>query len=422
MTAKTAPRLTTLDNGLRIVTDEMHEIASASVGIWAGAGSRHEEARVNGVAHLFEHMAFKGTERRTARAIAEEIEAVGGHLNAYTARENTAYFARVLADDLALGVDILTDILENPKLDEDELARERSVVLQEIGMVEDTPDDIIFDHFQATAFPDQPIGRPILGPAEIVAEMPRQAIADYLSRHYVGRSMVVAASGAVDHDRLVDMIGTRMGARTLAADHAVEPATYKGGDFRQEQDLEQAHILIGMEAFGFLDPDYYALQTFSTLFGGGMSSRLFQEVREERGLAYSVYSFVSSYRDSGLFGFYAGTGAEELPELVAVSTDCFAGIADSVTEAELDRARRQLIAGLLMGLESTFARAELAAQQLLGHGRLTSPEEMVAKVEAITLDDIRRVVGRLKQSKPTVAALGPLGHLEEYDRIRGRLS
>ena len=420
-TSTTAPQLTTLANGLRILTDPMGSVDSVSLGMWIGAGARHENPETGGVAHLLEHMAFKGTSRRDALAIAEEIEDVGGHLNAYTAREQTAYYAKVLKEDAPLAIDLLGDILQNSRFDADELARERTVVLQEIGQAADTPDDIIFDDFQETAYPDQAIGRPVLGRAEVVAQMDRQAIVDFIAQNYGADRMVFAAAGNIAHQAVVDMVGVAFEHLPAKSRASSQPAIYRGGDHRQEKDLEQAHLIIGFDGVAFDDPDFYALQVFSTIFGGGMSSRLFQEVREKRGLVYSIYSFASSFLDGGIFGIYAGTGPNEVDQLVPVLADEIVKAAGSISAAELARAKAQLKSGLLMSRESTSNRAEQLAQHMLVRGRIASSAEIVAKVDAIDLDAIAEVATRLRRSPPTVAATGPLAKLEDYETIRARL-
>ena len=420
-TSTTAPQLTILANGLRILTDPMGSVDSVSLGMWIGAGARHENPETGGVAHLLEHMAFKGTSRRDALAIAEEIEDVGGHLNAYTAREQTAYYAKVLKEDAPLAIDLLGDILQNSRFDADELARERTVVLQEIGQAADTPDDIIFDDFQETAYPDQAIGRPVLGRAEVVAQMDRQAIVDFIAQNYGADRMVFAAAGNIAHQAVVDMVGVAFENLPAKSRASSQPAIYRGGDHRQEKDLEQAHLIIGFDGVAFDDPDFYALQVFSTIFGGGMSSRLFQEVREKRGLVYSIYSFASSFLDGGIFGIYAGTGPNEVDQLVPVLADEIVKAAGSISAAELARAKAQLKSGLLMSRESTSNRAEQLAQHMLVRGRIASSAEIVAKVDAIDLDAIAEVATRLRRSPPTVAATGPLAKLEDYETIRARL-
>jgi len=415
--------LSTLDNGLRVATLHMPSVRTVSVGVWVDVGARYETPDVNGVAHMLEHMAFKGTARRSARLIAETIEDVGGQLNAYTSREHTAYYARTLADDLPLAVDLLADILQHSTFDEVELGRERTVVLQEIGQVNDTPDDLIFDLFQETAFPDQPLGRSILGPSEIVAGMPRKALIDYMADHYAPENMVLVAAGKVEHAQLVDLAARHFRELPATAARRREPALYRGGERRDARELEQAHVLLGLPAFSYLDDDFYALQVLSAMLGGGMSSRLFQEVRENRGLAYAVFSFAASYCDTGLLGIYAGTGEKETAELLPVVCDEFLALIDRPGADELARARAQLKASLMMALESCFAQSDELARQLLVYGRRIPPEEMVAKIDAVDEAAIRRVGRRLREDvQPTLAAIGPLDHLPDVEDVRRRLS
>jgi predicted Zn-dependent peptidase len=415
-------RLTTLDNGLRVVTDPMDAVETVSLGVWVDVGTRHEPAEVNGVAHLLEHMAFKGTERRSAKAIAEEIEDVGGHLNAYTSREQTAYYAKVLAEDAALGVDILADILQHSVFDEEELTRERTVILQEIGQANDTPDDVIFDLFQERAFPEQPLGRPVLGRPEIIETIPRERIAAYLKDTYAAPGMVLAAAGKIDHDRLVALADEQFGGLPTRSSATTSPARYGGGEIREERDLEQVHITLGFPGIPFGDPDYYPAAVLSTALGGGMSSRLFQEIREKRGLVYSIYSFAHSYRDGGLFGVYAGTGEDQVAELIPVVCDELRRVGDDLDEGELRRARAQLKAGLLMSLESTSSRCEQIAQHLLVFGELLDPREMVRRIEAVDRQAAARAARRIFAEPPTLAALGPIGRVEDYESVRARLA
>jgi len=420
MTYAANVRVTRLPGGLTVATDTMATVETVSIGIWAGVGTRHETAEVNGVAHLLEHMAFKGTRRRSARDIAEEIEAVGGHLNAYTSREQTAFYAKVLADDVPLAVDIIADILQHSTFDPEELARERAVVLQEIGQAEDTPDDIIFDLFQEAAYPDQPMGWPIFGRSEIVASLPREAICAYMKRHYAPQRLVLAAAGRIDHDRLVDLAAA---FDSLPQDDgpAPVPAVYHGGEHRESRELEQVHVVLGFNGIRYSDPDYYAASVYSTLLGGGMSSRLFQEVREKRGLVYSIYSFASSYTDGGLFGIYAGTGENEVAELIPVVCEVLTSVPDTMDPTEVNRARAQLKAGILMARESTGSRCEQLAQQLLVYGKPIPPEEIVARIDAVGPEDVARVARRIHASAPTLAAIGPLGRLEPLGEIEKRL-
>jgi predicted Zn-dependent peptidase len=420
--ASSSVRVTTLPNGLRVATDTMTGVESATVGIWTSCGARNETAAENGVAHLLEHMLFKGTERRSAQDIAEEIEAVGGQMNAYTARENTAYYARVLKDDVALAVDVVSDLLQNSVFDEVELGRERSVVLQEIGQANDTPDDIIFDHFQETAYPAQPIGRPVLGTPDTVSNMSRTALTGYLKAHYVPSELVLTAAGAVDHDRLVEQAARQFEHLPSGKPPQAAAASYAGGDFRDEQDLEQLHFLIGFQGAAIGDADYYAQSVLSTALGGGMSSRLFQEIREKRGLVYAIYTFASAYHDGGVFGIYAGTGSSEIAELVPVVCDELQKIALKIDEVEVNRARAQIKAGLLMSMESTMSRAEQLGQHLLLFGRSISTREIIDKIDQVDAPAVKQAASKLFASRPTIAAMGPLARLEPYDRIAGRFA
>ncbi|MDJ0947133.1 MAG: pitrilysin family protein [Kiloniellales bacterium] len=411
-----------LENGLTIASDRIDGVETAALGAWVGVGTRHEAPEVNGVAHLLEHMAFKGTARRSAQDIAEEIEAVGGHLNAYTSRENTAYYARVLADDVPLAVDMIADILQYPSFDEIELAREREVVLQEIGQAHDTPDDIVFDHFQETAYPEQALGRPVLGRAEVVRGLGRDTLVDYLARHYRGPNLVIAAAGRVDHDRFVALAEEAFGGLPAEAERPEQEAHYTGGEYREERALEQVHLVIGLPAVGIRDPAYYTLSVLSTLFGGGMSSRLFQEVREKRGLVYSIYSFTAAFTDGGVFGIYAGTGAAQVGELVPLVGGELRRLAEDAGAAEVARAKAQLKANILMGRESTGARCEQLAQQLLIYGRPLPVAEIVAKIDAIDVSAVRELAARLAAGSPTLASLGPLNGARPFEDLARSLA
>jgi predicted Zn-dependent peptidase len=414
-------QVSTLANGVRVASDQLDTVDTVSLGIWVDVGTRHEPPEINGVAHFLEHMAFKGTERRSARAIAEEIEAVGGHLNAYTSRESTAYYAKVLSEDLPLALDILADILQHSTFEPDELERERTVILQEIGQANDTPDDIIFDYFQERAYPDQAMGRPVLGHPEIIRELGRDAVISYLRDHYGAQRMVLAAAGKLEHDRLVDLADKLLSGVPAERPAFTEPAHYTGGERREDRDLEQLHLVLGFPGVALGDPDYFAASVLSTAFGGGMSSRLFQEVREKRGLVYAIHSFAHSYRDTGLFGIYAGTGEAEAAELVPVLCEEAIRLEDGLTAIELNRAKAQMKAGLLMSLESTSARCEQLAQHLLIHGTPFDPPEIVRRIEAVDDAAIGRVVARWRSAPPTLTALGPLGGLEHFDRLQTRL-
>ncbi len=415
--------LTVLPSGLRVVSQHMEHAATVSLGIWIGAGARDELPHEHGLAHLLEHMAFKGTARRSARAIAEEIESVGGDLNAATSVEYTCYTARVLGQDLGLAVDILADILTAPALSEEELAREKSVILQEIGAVQDTPDDLVYDRFLQAAFPGQPLGRPILGTAETVKGFTADAIRAYLRRHYHAGNMVLAASGAVDHGELVGLAERHLAALPAAApaDGDREPGQYRGGEARLPGDEEQVHLVLGFPGKPFRDGAHYPLQIFSSVLGGGLSSRLFQEVREQRGLAYSIDAFHWPFSDCGVFGISAGTAPEDVGELVEVSLACLRQAAEDVSEAEVARARAQMKVGLLASLESPGGKLEQMARQVLVFGRAIPREELASRLEAVTLADVRAAAQALLGQEPTVAAVGPIGGLPPAERLRQSL-
>ena len=415
-------RVTTLANGLRVASADMPGLESVAVGVWVNAGARNETVELNGVSHLLEHMAFKGTRRRNALAIAEEIESVGGHLNAYTSREQTAYIARVLKGDVPLAVDLLADILQHTTMPEDELAREREVVIQEIAQVHDTPDDIVFDQFQETAFPDQPIGRSILGTVEKVGGFSRQSLMDYMGEQYNAENMVAVAAGRIDHDDFVTLVEAAFDSLPPATQVTIEPAVYRGGDKRSERDLEQVHLVIGFNGVPFGDSTFFAEQVMSTVLGGGMSSRLFQEVREKRGLAYSVFSFATSYADSGLFGIYAGAGESHIGELIPVICDEVAKLSQAIDDDELDRARAQIKASLLMSLESPSSRCEQIARHMLIYGRPMPAAEVIEKIDAVDCDAVTAAARRLlDDGRPTVTALGPISGLESYETVVDRL-
>ncbi len=415
--------VTTLPSGLRVVTDRMAHVETASLGVWVAAGSRHEGHDEQGLSHLLEHMAFKGTRRRSARAIAEEIESAGGDLNAATGVEQTAYYAHVLAADTGLALDILADILTDSTFDAGELEREKSVIIQEIGAVEDTPDDLVFDLFNAAAFPQQPLGRAILGTPEGVSGFDRDSIGSYLSSHYRGGAMVVGAAGAVDHARMVDEAAKNFAGMVAAPPQVAAPrATYVGGEHRLKRRLEQAHIVVGFEGVAYDAPDHYALQVFANAVGGGMSSRLFQEVREKRGLAYSIYAFNWAYCDTGIFGFYAATGARDVTELMPVALDCLAGATQDLSEAEVGRAKAQMKVSLLAALESPGARSEQIARQILAFDRVLTRDEMISRVEALSLHDIRAAGAKALLSRPTVASVGPVAKVMTPDRIAAHVA
>lgn len=413
---------TTLPNGLRVITDHVPSMHSVALGIWVGVGTRHENLAQNGVAHMVEHMLFKGTEKRSALQIAEELENVGGSMNAYTSREVTSYHVHLLAEDAAHGLDVMADMYLNSVLPQNEIERERDVILQEIGMCNDTPDDLVFDIFSETAYPDQALGAPILGRAHNIENMSQSDLQGYIDCFYKPANTVVSAAGGVDHDEFARQVEALFSAQASSEACSYKDATYRGGETRLVKDLEQSHFILGFQGIPRLDDDYYTAQTLSTILGSGMSSRLFQEVREKRGLVYSIFSYHSGFQDDGQFGIYAGTSPENLDEIIPVICDEVLKIGADVTEEELTRAKLQLKAGMLMGRESMMTRADQQAKYMLFRGENFDLDALIARIENVDMNAIKRVADKIFTSKPTLAALGPLDKLEEYGRIEERLA
>ena len=410
--------VTTLKSGINVVTETMPHLETASLGVWVASGSRDEKHDEHGISHFLEHMAFKGTRRRSARQIAEEIEAVGGDLNAATSAESTTYYARVLKADVPLAIDVLSDILSEPAFDPEEVVREQSVIVQEIGAVADTPDDLIFEHLQVTAFPDQPLGRSILGTPKTVRSFDGGKLRHYLGRQYRAPDIVVAAAGAVDHKAVVAEVEHRFASFNGPASAVPEAATFGGGTYVEKRELEQVHIALALHGVPLRDPSLFSLQVFSSVLGGGMSSRLFQEARESRGLCYSIYSFHAPYSDIGMFGLYAGTDAADTSELMRLIVDEITNTAETLSEVEVARAKAQMKAGLLMALESSGERVGQLARQMLGWGRPIPLNELVDKVEAVTVESAR-AAGRalIGRGRPAIAVLGLGSGLESAAAI-----
>lgn len=416
-------QITTLPNGLRVATRLMPGLHSASVGIWVNAGGRDERAEQNGIAHFLEHMAFKGTARRTALQIAEAIEDVGGYINAYTSRDVTAYYARVLAGDVALALDVIGDIVLNPAFDPREIEVERSVILSEIGQSLDTPDDVIFDWLQEAAYPGQPMGRTILGPAERVSAFSREDLARFVGEHYGPGQMIVAAAGAVDHEALVRQAEEIFGHLKPLIGVTREAAVWQGTEARRVKKLEQAHFALAFEGPGYLDTDFYAAQIWTNALGGGMSSRLFQKIREERGLCYSIFAQSGFHDDTGMVTVYAGTSGDQVADLAHLTIDEIRRSAEDLGEPEVARAKAQLKAGLLMGLESPSGQAERIARALSIWGRVPDAEEVAARIDAVTAADVRDHAQRMiAQAQPALALYGPVRKAPDREALALRLA
>ena len=408
--AADAPSLqvTTLDNGVRVVTDRMPSLKTASLSVWFRAGTMDEKPEENGVAHLLEHMAFKGTATRSARDIAEHIENVGGQINAATSYQRTGYYARFMERDIDLCFDILADILNAPLLAPDEIEREKEVVIQEIGEAADTPDDVVMEDLQAVCFGDHAIARPILGTIKTVRAQTAHSLKRFTSELYTPERMVISAAGAIDPDRVLKLSNKYFGGRQAgsARDNLMMPR-YVGGVKHDARKTEQTHLTLGMTGVDIRDPRFYAASVFSEAYGGGMSSRLFQTIREQEGLAYSVYSFVEGYYDVGLLCTYAGGDAEAMPRIAALMMQELRDMAASITDAELNRARELVKASVLMGLETPSARTDVAAAHLFAHGRIVPQEEMIDRLDAVTKDDLKEFARHALGDQVSVAIVGP---------------
>lgn len=416
-------QLHTLSNGFRIVTEQMPGLKSASIGIWVTAGGRHERIEQNGIAHFLEHMAFKGTKRRSALQIAEAIEDVGGYINAYTSREMTAYYARVLENDVPLALDVIADILLNPLFEPSEIEVERGVILQEIGQALDTPDDIIFDWLQEEAFGDQALGRTILGPTERVSAFSKSDLSDFVGEHYGPDQMILSAAGAVDPDQLLALAEKLFGHLPRGKDQSALPqATFTGGERRVEKALEQAHFAHAFEGPHYRDPGIYAAQIHAIAMGGGMSSRLFQELRENRGLCYTIFAQAGAYADTGMLTIYAGTSGDQLGELATLTMDEMKRAADDMSAEEVARARAQMKAGMLMGLESPSNRAERLARMVAIWGEVPTIEETIERIDAVTTGDVRGFGASLvSQSGAAMALYGPIEDAPALEALKARL-
>jgi len=415
-------RTTKLDNGITIISDNMEHLESASLGVWAKSGSRSENENEHGISHVLEHMAFKGTKTRSARDIVEAIENVGGDLNATTSIEYTSYFARILKEDMNLACDILADILQNSSFEENELKREKQVIVQEIGASYDDPEDQAFDLFAEAVYGNQAIGRPILGSVESVNKFSSNDIRSYLDRNYVGDKMIVAAAGNVDHDVLAKNIENNFSNITKTGAPKPKKATYIGGDKRYISDHEQAHIILGLEGRAYNSDGYYATQILTKILGGGMSSRLFQEVRENRGLCYSIYSFKWTFADTGVMGIAADTSSEHVGELVSVIVDELKRAADNITEEEVVRVRSQIRASLLMSLENPSTRASQLAQQQILWGRPIPMVETVDRISSISAERVKEIAKNIIDgSALSITGVGPVQEMPDYDKIVGYL-
>lgn len=398
--------LTTLANGLRVASREMPGVETAAVGLYADTGSRYESARLNGLAHLYEHMVFKGAGGRSARDISEAIEDVGGDLNAATDRDSTSFMASVMAEHIPLGVELIADMILRPHFSAAELAREKDVVLQELGEARDTPNDIIFDDLWSAAFADQPLGRSVLGDETSIAAITVDDLHDWRTSQYRAGSLALVAAGKVDHERLVALAEQHFGGLPEGEIVAHEPARFTGGSRVGRTSSDQAHLALAFPGPPQLGTDYYAARLFADAFGGGMSSRLFQQLREDRGLAYSVYASLSPYRDVGVFAVYAATARRQSAAAAQLIDEVLAEAVKTIDQREVDRVRTQAKAGLLMSMESSWGQANYVARQLALYNRLVDPAEIIADLAAVTVDHVRAAGARMLAGPRARATIG----------------
>jgi predicted Zn-dependent peptidase len=400
-----------LANGVRVISEAMPHVRSASLGIWADVGSAAEDRQQRGISHLVEHMLFKGTERRTAREIAETMDAVGGNLNAFTDKEATCYYAKVIDHHVPLAVDVLADMFLHSVFDPDELAKEQKVVLEEIRMYDDSPDEMIHDLFTSTMWSGSNLGEPTIGYAETVSALTSDDLRGHLRARYAPNTVVFAAAGNVDHDSFVELVRTAFaGYEGLAQPPVPERPRLTPATFLKTKDTEQAYVVLGTQGLSVCDERRYALSVLDTIVGGGMSSRLFQEVREKRGLAYSVYSFQQGYRDAGLFGVSAGTSPQSVQECVDVIVDELARMAETgPEEAELNLAREHIKGSLTLSLEASSSRMIRLGRSEFNLGRQVTIEEIEAEVDAVTYDHVVALARELfAPEKLGLCVLGPV--------------
>jgi len=401
-----------LSNQLRIAVDEMKEVETVSIGVFVNTGSRNENLKINGISHFLEHMAFKGTKKRSAKQIAEEFEGIGGYINAYTSKEKTVYYTKVLKQHAEFAIEFLSDILQNSTFDNKELEKERGVILQEIAMTNDSPDDIIFDYFQSTAYGNQSLGQSILGSPENIKKFSRKNFIDYISDQYNYRDIAIVGSGSIKEDNLLkwsEKYFNNLGKNKIKP---LEVSKYKGGVLLKEKKLEQVNLIIGFDGLSYNHQDYYKIQVLAMILGGGMSSRLFQEIRENQGLAYSIYAFNYSFQDSGLFGIYAGTTPDKSNQLINSVKEQINKICKKIDKAELDRVKTQFQAGLLMSKESTSSRMQKLGSDIISHNKIISDKEIIDKIKRITEKEISQLASKIFiNTKTTFSAIGKVKNI-----------
>ncbi len=414
-------KITTLKNGIRIVTEKIDSAQTVALGTWVGVGSRYEERSENGISHFLEHMAFKGTKTRSALKIMQEIEDVGGYINAYTGKDMTGYYVHLLKENMATGLDIISDIVQHSVMDPKELDTEKGVILQELSMYKDRPDYVVAQNFDATAYADQPFGRDVGGDPEVIRTMTSEKMLEYMHRQYTSKRMIISASGAVQHDEFVDRCESLFKDVNTHHGEQCEPAHYTGGASYVNQKNEQINLWLGFESESYTSPNRWTAKLLAMILGGGMTSRLFQEIREKRGLVYTVRATTDFDSDTGMFDIYAGTGEKEVKDLMPVMCDEIVRLADTLTDEEINRAKTQIKARLLMQSEDISSHADRNARSILNVGHVVSDDEILKTVMAVQKSDLAKYAHQLFVKKPTVAALGPIQNLMSYEDICARL-
>ena len=409
------------ENGLIIATDKISDVETVAVEILVKSGSRNEIKENNGISHFLEHMAFKGTPSRSAKDIAEEFDMIGGHFNAYTSRAETVYHAKVLKQDLKKAVDILSDIFLNSNFEEKELEKEREVILQELYMTRDTPDDIVFDHFQETALPDQPLGRPILGTEEFIKSLTRESLFHYFKNQYSTKNTIISAAGNFDTNIFTDLIDEKFKDFRNKEVIKYKPGKYTGGELHVQKDLEQSQFLFGFEGISYLDEAFYDMQILSIILGGGMSSRLFQEIREKRGLVYTISSFSSSYSDCGIFGIYSALDSNNINLLIDLIIEQLHLITEKIDDREFNKAKAQVKASLFMSMESSIARAKRLGGNFAMFGRYISNDEILKKIDKTSIQSLKNIAKRIIRSNITITTLGKVANIYSYNNIVDKL-
>ena len=406
----------TLPNGLTLVTEEVPAVRSVAVGVWLKRGSRHEPEAASGISHFIEHMVFKGTKTRSAERIAAEVDSIGGYMDAFTAKEYASFHLKVLDEHLPLAVEILGDIVLNPLFDPAEMAKEKKVIFEEMGMVEDTPDDLVMELFAEAFWPGHPLGRPILGTRKTVGRFRREDLSSYFSRVYHPGNILIAAAGHLEHGKVAALVSRHFsgldGKPGPRSPRGRAPRVVTRTIARSKKELEQVHVCLGARAYPQAHPDRYAVYVLNTVLGGSMSSRLFQNVREKRGLVYSISSGVTAYSDAGLLSIYAGTGKDSLPEVIRLTLEEIRRLRGE----ELRRAKDHIKGGLVLSLESTGARMNHLARQELYFGRQFPLDEILGGIEAVSGGDVRRVAGEIFDGRVAASVLGNLRGWRPRDR------